>query len=604
VVAIKRLPPELLHNSDLKIRFRREAALAARLNEPHIVPIHDYGEIDGQLFIDMRLVEGSDLAVRLTRDGPLSARRAVDIVTQVAAALDAAHAAGLVHRDIKPANVLLSAPTGGSGEFVYVADFGVARAIDGSGTSLTATGAAIGSFDYMAPERFTGGGDHRVDVYALGCLLYETLIAQRPFPGASLPQMIHSHLNVPPPRATQRQPGLPPRLDEVISTAMAKEPDQRYASAGALAAAARDALASPADAVPETHAVPEASPVALTRIPVPDAGTKPPRHADTVIRAEPPRPRDTAAVTTGRPAGRRRWAIPLAVVIALGLTGIGVGVIARTPGTQVASPERATTGAVATRVLVPGSSTFARMQQRGRVTIGVKNDQPGLGMFDPTTSTYNGFDAEIARLTAARLGFAADKIDYQVMPAAAREDAISRGDVDYYVGTYTINANRKQQVSFAGPYYMAGQSLLVRKADSSITGTDTLSGKKVCSVTGSTPIQRVRQQRLTEPENVVELQTYSQCVDRLLSGQVDAVTTDDSILRGYASQQPDALKVVRQPFSAEPYGIGLGRSDAALRAKINDILQAAIDDGTWQRIYDSTLGRSGSPAAPPKLDRY
>jgi glutamate transport system substrate-binding protein len=151
---------------------------------------------------------------------------------------------------------------------------------------------------------------------------------------------------------------------------------------------------------------------------------------------------------------------------------------------------------------------------------------------------------------------------------------------------------------------MAGQSLLVRKADSSITGTDTLNGKQVCSVTGSTPIQRVRQQRLTEPENVVELQTYSQCVDRLLSGQVDAVTTDDSILRGYASQQPDALKVVRQPFSAEPYGIGLGRSDAALRAKINDILQAAIDDGTWQRIYDSTLGRSGSPAAPPKLDRY
>jgi glutamate transport system substrate-binding protein len=124
----------------------------------------------------------------------------------------------------------------------------------------------------------------------------------------------------------------------------------------------------------------------------------------------------------------------------------------------------------------------------------------------------------------------------------------------------------------------------------------------VCSVTGSTPIQRVRDQGLTD--QIVEFQTYSQCVDQLLAGQVDAVTTDDAILAGFASQRPDELKVVGEPFSTEPYGIGLNHDDTALRNKINDILQASYDDGTWQKIYDNTLGLSGAKASPPQLQRY
>ncbi|MGQ0483264.1 MAG: glutamate ABC transporter substrate-binding protein [Pseudonocardia sp.] len=259
---------------------------------------------------------------------------------------------------------------------------------------------------------------------------------------------------------------------------------------------------------------------------------------------------------------------------------------------------------VAQNVQVPGSPTFDRMTQRGRVIVGVKNDQPGLGQVDPTTGQYSGFDVEIARLIAAKLGFAADKIDYKVVQSAAREDAISRGDVDYYVGTYTINDNRKQRVGFAGPYFVAGQGLLVRENETQITGPQTLAGKKVCSVTGSTPIQRVREQNLTQPENIVEFQTYTQCVDQLVQGQVDAVTTDDAILKGYAAQRPDELKLVGETFSNEPYGVGVPREDTALRAKVNDILQAAIDDGTWQRIYDATLGKSGAPGTAPTIDRY
>ena len=287
--------------------------------------------------------------------------------------------------------------------------------------------------------------------------------------------------------------------------------------------------------------------------------------------------------------------------------GLLVGSLALTACGKEGSPGSEGSGvtqSAAAGVAVDGSSTFQAMSQRGRVVVGVKEDQPGLGFKDATTGQYSGFDVEIARLVAAQLGFGPDRIDYKAVPSASREDAISRGEVDYYVGTYTINDKRKQQVSFAGPYFVAGQSLLVRTDESGITSKDTLKGKKVCSATGSTPIQRVKDQQLTESQNVVEFQNYSQCVDQLLSNQVDAVTTDDAILKGYAAQQPDKLKLVGDTFSSEPYGVGLNHDDSALRNKINDILAGAESDGTWKKIYDGTLGRSGSPADPPQLQRY
>ena len=247
IVAIKLLPAQLAANPEFRARFRTESALAARLQEPHIVPIHDYGEIDSRLFIDMRLVEGTDLAQLLAHRGPLSPERAVNVVTQVAAALDAAHATGLAHRDIKPSNILVpDAGNRSASEFVYVADFGLARLTNDGTSSLTMTGATVGSLGYMAPERFTGGhGDHRVDIYALGCLLFETLTGHGPFLAEGTPAMIHAHLNQPPPRPSQERPGLPADLDTVIARAMAKNPDDRYSSAGALAAAARTAVFTP-----------------------------------------------------------------------------------------------------------------------------------------------------------------------------------------------------------------------------------------------------------------------------------------------------------------------------------------------------------------------
>lgn len=261
-------------------------------------------------------------------------------------------------------------------------------------------------------------------------------------------------------------------------------------------------------------------------------------------------------------------------------------------------------GAVETGVTVEGSATFDAMTERDGVIIGVKEDQPNLGFKDPVTNEYSGFDISIAQLIAAKLGFAEDKITYVPVQSANREQAIINGDIDYYVGTYSITDARKEQISFAGPYYVAGQDLLVRADDTTITGPDTIRGKTVCSVTGSTPIKRIKDGQAEYGALTVEFDKYSVCVEQLLNNQVDAVTTDDAILKGYAAQQPDELKVVGKPFSEEKYGVGLPLEDSALRDAVNDILEASVTDGDWQRIYDETLGKSGSEAEAPPLERY
>jgi serine/threonine protein kinase len=211
----------------------------ARLREPHVIPIHAYGEIDGRLYLDMRLVDGVDLK-DLLANGPLEPRRATRLIAQVASALDAAHADGLVHRDVKPSNVLVTAD-----DFVYLVDFGIARSMSPASTSITGTGNIIGTLDYLAPERFAAGPlDGRVDVYALACVLFECLTGSRPFPVDGAAAQMGAHLTTPPPLLSLARPGLPRALDEVIQRGMAKNPAHRYATAGELAAAATAAVST------------------------------------------------------------------------------------------------------------------------------------------------------------------------------------------------------------------------------------------------------------------------------------------------------------------------------------------------------------------------
>jgi glutamate transport system substrate-binding protein len=259
---------------------------------------------------------------------------------------------------------------------------------------------------------------------------------------------------------------------------------------------------------------------------------------------------------------------------------------------------------VASGVDVAGSATFTKIKGRDHAIVGVKADQPNLGYKDANGKRC-GFDIEVARMVSAQLGLDPDKIEYKEIPSANRETAIAGGEIDYYVGSYSITDKRKKQVSFAGPYFIAGQDLLVRKADTSMdAGKEGLKGKKVCSATGSTPIKKVRDENLTEASNISEFKTYSECVSQLLDSKTDAVTTDDAILKGYAANAPDELKVVGKPFSTEKYGIGLPLADKALRDKVNAGLETSFTDGTWKSLYDETLGKSGAAATPPPLEKY
>ncbi|MFJ1757117.1 glutamate ABC transporter substrate-binding protein [Kitasatospora sp. NPDC088134] len=252
---------------------------------------------------------------------------------------------------------------------------------------------------------------------------------------------------------------------------------------------------------------------------------------------------------------------------------------------------------------VTGSSTLAAARSRGHLVVGAKEDQPYLGQKNPATGEYSGFDIEIARMLAADLGFAPGQVEFRTIASANRETALQNGQVDYYVGTYTINDNRKKLVGFAGPYFIAGQSLLVRKNETRIQGPQDLAGRKVCSAAGSTPYQRI--QKDYPKAKLIGYDTYSACVDNLVSGQVDAVTTDNAILQGYAAKVPDEMKVVGQPFSTEPYGIGVPKGDTALRLALDDALRRHEENGDWKKAYDATLGLSGVPAPqPPAIDRY
>ncbi|WP_269821593.1 serine/threonine-protein kinase [Nocardia yamanashiensis] len=236
VVAIKVLPERLAQDPLYRQRFQRESHAAARLRQVHVIPIHDYGEIDGRLYIDMRLVEGDNLRDQLERVGPLTPERAVTLIEQLAAALDAAHADGLMHRDVKPDNILLTRDG-----FTYLVDFGIAQSA--TDTSLTTDGAAVGSFRYMAPERFSSHDyTPAADVYALACVLFECLTGSRPYPGDTNVHLMRAHLFDPIPHASGVRPGVPPAFDAVLERGLAKEPRDRYASAGDLATAARAAL--------------------------------------------------------------------------------------------------------------------------------------------------------------------------------------------------------------------------------------------------------------------------------------------------------------------------------------------------------------------------
>lgn len=284
---------------------------------------------------------------------------------------------------------------------------------------------------------------------------------------------------------------------------------------------------------------------------------------------------------------------------------IAIGITASTTACVTISPVAATGDfPVAADVKLDNSPTFLRMSSRdqgkGRIVIGVKDDQPGLGYYDQTTQTYTGFDIEIAELVAAGLGFDREQIQFVPVESANRESALENGSVDLVVASYSYTQSRAQVVSFAGPYFETIEGLLVRADETSVTSMDSLtSSNGICSISGSNSYGQMSTLTSAQP---VSRNTFSECVSALKQHEVDGVYTDLAVLAGYAAQDPQDLRLIEVPKAAPPqlYGIGLPYGDEFLRKQIDNILLAAERDGTWQAIFNATLAPSGiKPITPP-----
>jgi glutamate transport system substrate-binding protein len=272
---------------------------------------------------------------------------------------------------------------------------------------------------------------------------------------------------------------------------------------------------------------------------------------------------------------------------------------------QQAEEEAQNTAEVAEDVQFDPGTTMAELAEAGSITVGTKFDQPGFGLLNPQSQTPEGFDVEVAKIVAGELGIAPEDITWTETVSANREPFIQNGQVDIVVATYTINDTRKQVVDFAGPYYVAGQDIMVAKGNpDGIGGPEDLAGKTVCSVEGSTPAQNIRD---NYPEaNLVTYDVYSKCADDLANGNVQAVTTDNVILTGLVAGNPEGFELVGNPFTEEPYGIGLTLGDTEFRNFVNDVLEESYEDGRWADAWDRTVGQiTGEPAPePPAVDRY
>ncbi|MDT8915866.1 glutamate ABC transporter substrate-binding protein [Amycolatopsis sp. PS_44_ISF1] len=238
-----------------------------------------------------------------------------------------------------------------------------------------------------------------------------------------------------------------------------------------------------------------------------------------------------------------------------------------------------------------------RADDGDHLTIGIRFDAPGLSQ-RTIDGRFTGFDVDVAEYVAGKLGVDPKHITWHETTPATRESDLTSGAADLIVGSYSITDKRKRLVSFAGPYFSTGQDLLVRLNSTDITVPETLNGRRLCSVTGSTPAQTVRD-KFAQAVQLVEYPRYPDCVTALLANQVDAVTTDAAILAGYAAQDPELLRVVGRPFSTERYGIGLRKGDTESQHAIDDAIQDMIDDGEWSKSLQANLGPSNYPLPPP-----
>jgi serine/threonine-protein kinase len=376
-VALKLIATELAHDVSFRQRFQRESQIAASIDHPNVIPVYEAGDADGSLFLAMRYVDGTDLAALVGSEGRLDPARAVRIVAQIAAGLDAAHRRGLVHRDVKPANVLLAAED----EHVYLTDFGLTKRTT-SAAALTRTGMFVGTLDYCAPEQIRGEpSDGRADVYALGCVLYRCLSGEPPYERDSDVAKMYAHLNDPIPSVTALAPEVPAALDGVVARALAKEPDQRYATAGELARAALAALGAAPAPVPDPLTPPPARVIsAAAPVAAPSAANGGPPSATAQDEEELPWPQRHRKAIGGTLGTVFAAGLIAAVLAATGvLGGSADDDAAVTKGAAVAAQPTATPTATPTPTAAPaGQAKAVASIEVGKGPDGVAVDEKGV----------------------------------------------------------------------------------------------------------------------------------------------------------------------------------------------------------------------------------
>lgn len=530
VVALKVLPHSMATDETFQARFRRESQAAAGINDPHVVPIHGYGEIDGRLYLDMRLIEGRNLGTMLQEtEKPLGAAFAVTVVEQVANGLDSAHRLGLIHRDINPSNILITGR-----DFVYLIDFGLARTAGEKG--LTTAGSTLGTLAYMAPERFEGGEvDARSDIYALTCVLYECLTGARPYPAESLEQQIAGHMVSPIPRPSDVDPRLA-AFDEVIAKGMAKKPAQRYQSAGELAQAAKRALNAPARRTGSSS-----------------------RHAARPERATPRR----GLIVAG--AG--------VLVAALVLVGIWVWAPWRDRGPGL--PEGAVDAIAAT---VP-----ADIRDTGRLVIGVNVPYAPME-FKNADGQLVGFDIELMNAVSRVLGLVPDYRDTafdEILPA------VVDGTFDVGMSAVTDTKEREELVDFV-TYLQAGTQwarrpgtalgpaaacgLKVGVAEGTLQETKELPAKSdQCTAAGMAPIE------------MVVFKNQDEVTTALIKGEVDAMSADSPVTGFAIKLSRGDLVPAGDVFDSAPYGWPVAKG-SGLAESLRLALEHLMESGEYRAI--------------------
>ncbi|MDX1888102.1 bifunctional serine/threonine-protein kinase/transporter substrate-binding domain-containing protein [Mycolicibacterium sp. 050158] len=550
VVALKVLPPHLAADTAFQQRFRRESQAAASLSDPHVVPIHGFGEIDGRLYLDMRLIEGKTLADLLAeRKGPVAPELAVAVIEQVGTALDAAHRAGLIHRDVKPSNILVT-----DREFAYLIDFGLARTADEKG--MTTAGNTLGTLAYMAPERFDAGqSDPRSDLYALGCVLYEALTGSRPYPADSLEQQIAGHMVQAPPRPSAFDPKLT-AFDAVVAKGMAKKPGQRFQSGAELAKAARTALLTP----------------------VRGAGRSGRHSARRIPTGQRPRPT------------RRVLAVVGAVVLVAALGTFGVW--QWRSGTEDVDPRQA---AVANSTappdpnLPPGAvpsiaaTVPADVRATGQLVIGI-NVPYAPNEFKDSQGTIVGFDVDLMTAVARTLGL---KPDYRETAFESIIPSVRADNFDVGASSFTDTTERERNVDFV-TYLRTGNQwarrtgttvdssapcgLKVGVAQGGLQQSVEVPAKSdACVAAGLAPIDMVvftRQDDLTKA---------------LIAGDVDAMSADSPVTGFAVKLSAGVLEPAGEVTDPAPYGWPVAKG-SGLAEPLKQALTHLIQTGEYRTI--------------------